>query len=323
MIELSDITAAALSKFQGIWSNPNLRFFWFYVAVGMLIALFAHRISGDRRSFAAVFFRREVWLSRSATNDYLLLVINPVIWVVGLSWLVSNLRSVTGWIIDGFEAFGHFGAGGEGSLLIAAAMTLTLYLVNDFMRWWLHYLQHKIPVLWEFHKVHHSAEHLNFATSERFHPFDILFFSAGVILAAAIVNGLFLGIFGDRLTVWQAGGANVIFVASNLIGGVLRHSPVWVSFGPKWERWLISPAMHQIHHSSDPKHFDKNMGGGLAIWDRMGGTLYVPQAREELAFGIGEETTDYRTLRGILIGPLVKAFRLFVPNRSAGPTPGE
>ena len=94
-VELSDNTPAALSKSHGIWGNPNLRFFWLYMAVAMLIA---------------------------------------------------------------------------------AAMTLMLYLVNNFLRWWLHYLQHKIPVRREFHKVHHSAEHLNFATSERYYPFDILFF---------------------------------------------------------------------------------------------------------------------------------------------------
>ena len=125
---------------------------------------------------------------------------------------------------------------------------------------------------------------------------------------------VFGGLFGEHLTVYQLGGANVIFFASNLIGGVLRHSPAWVSYGPRLEKWLISPAMHQIHHSSDPKHWDKNMGGGLAIWDRLGGTLYVPNGREELNFGIGEETKDYRSLYGIYIEPVLKAARIYTRN---------
>ena len=155
---------------------------------------------------------------------------------------------------------------------------------------------------------------MNFATAERHHPFGAVFFSFGTVTAAAIVNGVFVGLFGEHLTVYQLGGANVIFFASNLIGGVLRHSPAWVSYGPRLEKWLISPAMHQIHHSSDPKHWDKNMGGGLAIWDRLGGTLYVPNGREELNFGIGEETKDYRSLYGIYIEPVLKAARIYTRN---------
>ncbi|MEL6563462.1 MAG: sterol desaturase family protein [Pseudomonadota bacterium] len=299
-----------MSKVLGSADNANLRHFWLYVLCGMAIAVFAHRIGGDDRKFHAVFFRKEVWQSRSAYIDYTILILNPVIFVFAIDWVLKTLWNLIPLISDGVRSLGADLSTESGSVWVAVALTVTLYLVNDFMRWWLHYLQHKVPLLWEFHKIHHSAEHLNFATAERFHPLDTVFFSVGSISAAAIVNGAFIGLFGDQLTVYQLGGANIIFFGTNLIGGVLRHSPAWVSFGPKIEKWLISPAMHQIHHSSDPKHWDKNMGGGLAIWDRMGGTLYVPEGREELQFGIGEESEDYRTLYGVYVEPLIKATRI-------------
>ncbi len=311
MMDLSELAQIAVSKISGITGNANLRFFWVYVLCGMSIAIIAHRVSGDDRRFVSVFFKKEVWGSRSALIDYVLLVANPVIFALSLDWISKALWQLTPMTTDWIRGLGADLQDAGGSIWVAVALTVTLYLVNDFMRWWLHYLQHKIPVLWEFHKIHHSAEHLNFATAERHHPIDGLFFAVGVISSAAIVNGVFLGLFGSHLTAYQIGGANIIFFGSNLIGGVLRHSPIWVSYGPKVEKWLISPAMHQIHHSSDPKHWDKNMGGGLAIWDRMGGTLYVPQGREELQFGIGPETEDYRTLYGVFIEPLIKATRIF------------
>ena len=53
----------------------------------------------------------------------------------------------------------------------------------------------------------------------------------------------------------------------------LRHSHVWITYGRIMERLLISPAQHQIHHSKNKVHFDRNFGVVLAIWDGMFGTL--------------------------------------------------
>ena len=59
----------------------------------------------------------------------------------------------------------------------------------------------------------------------------------------------------------------------NIFAGNLRHSPFWLRF-PAWlERWFLSPAQHQLHHSADPVHYDANYGTWLAIWDRMMGRL--------------------------------------------------
>lgn len=318
------IGTAAFSVFTGFVSNAHYRHFWVYTIFGLLIAIIAHRISGDRRPFLGMFFARKVWLSRSAANDYLIVLINPVVLVVGFSWVLAHFYTLRTWVASGVEWLGLTTAdGGPSEGVIAVALTVSLYVANDFARFYSHYLQHRIPLLWEFHKVHHSAEHLNFATAERFHPVDVIFVSLVIGAVMTLVNGLFLGLFPGQLSMLTLFGANSLWVGSNVIGGVLRHSPAWVRYGPGVERWLISPAMHQIHHSDDPKHFDKNIGGSLAIWDRMAGTLYIPEGREITGYGIGPETAEYRTLSGIYWGPIRKAYRLLRGKPPESPEPAK
>ena len=72
-------------------------------------------------------------------------------------------------------------------------------------------------------------------------------------------------------------------------------------------RIFISPAHHEVHHSGDPKHFNKNFGSCLALWDWMFGTLYVPaKEREKLTFGFPDHA-DAHTFKGEVVAPLVYA----------------
>ena len=69
-------------------------------------------------------------------------------------------------------------------------------------------------------------------------------------------------------------------------------------------RIFVSPAHHQVHHSGNPKHFNKNFGSCLALWDWMFGTLYVPEKeREPLSFGFPDRA-DAHTFKGELVDPL-------------------
>ena len=72
--------------------------------------------------------------------------------------------------------------------------------------------------------------------------------------------------------------------------GHLRHSHMWIAFTGLAGRILQSPAHHQIHHSTNPAHFDKNLGFALAVWDWAFGTLAIPaRTREPIVFGVGDE----------------------------------
>ncbi|MDX2259502.1 MAG: sterol desaturase family protein [Hyphomicrobiaceae bacterium] len=287
------------------------RYFWLYVLAGCLISLVLWWRQQEAAPTAQRLLAREVWWSRSAQNDYLIVATTGVLRFTVLSWAFIHYKEISALVVAALRAIGVSGEvnGGE-AMALGLVLTLTLFVVDDFMRFFEHYLMHKVPELWEFHKVHHSAEHLNFATADRIHPAELVISGFLTAITVGTVNGVFIAFFGDKLTVETVFGANVFLVVFNICGGVLRHSPVWLSFGPAVERWVISPAMHQIHHSENPKHFDKNLGGALAVWDRMFGTLYIPNGREVESFGIGEETRDFRDPGVIFLRPFVRSFAL-------------
>ncbi len=287
------------------------RYFWLYVLTGLVLAWFVCAYGRrDERGWAAL-FDRETWWSASARNDYLLLMLRPALTISIMSWAVVNIGWVATQVSGLLVAVGVAGQATDTmAVFYAGLLTVTLFIVDDALKWGTHYIFHRVPALWEFHKVHHSAEVLNFATSERFHPVETVLASAVIAVSLGIVNGIFIALAGHKLTPITVAGANVFLFAVNIFGGVLRHSPCWVAFHPTVERWIISPAMHQIHHSAEARHWDKNMGVTLSIWDRFSGTLVTAENEKVEAYGIGEETPAYRSFWAILVRPCVKAAAL-------------
>lgn len=190
-----------------IAGSGNVRYFWLYIVTGLAIGYLAHRFSGDKRTFGEVLFARNVWLSRSALNDYGIIIINPVIRFLCITWLVTNLQAIVatgGALIRGAGVSGTVNDGT--ALALGLLLTLVIFIVSDFLRFFLHYLEHRLPILWEFHKVHHSAEVLNFATADRIHPMELLFSGIGMAIGMGLVNGAFIAVWGDQLTVATVAG---------------------------------------------------------------------------------------------------------------------
>lgn len=284
--------------------DPTSRYFWLYCVSGLVIAAVVYKRHNEVKGFRETLTDRAVWTSKSAINDYIILVITPMMRLTILSWAAINWQHVRDFVVSVLTTAGVSGSVTDGTaVMLGIVLTVTLFLVDDFLRWFVHFTFHRVPELWEFHKVHHSAEVLNFATAERHHPVEVLITAAVLTTAYGVVNGIFIALFGDHVTVSTIAGANIFLFAFNIAGGVLRHSPFWISFGPRVEHWVISPAMHHIHHSDKPEHFDRNMGGSLAVWDRLFGTLHIPRGREIEGFGIGDETRDFRSLEVIMVRP--------------------
>jgi sterol desaturase/sphingolipid hydroxylase (fatty acid hydroxylase superfamily) len=86
--------------------------------------------------------------------------------------------------------------------------------------------------------------------------------------------------------------------------GHLRHSNMWIAFTGVAGRILQSPAHHQLHHSANPAHFDRNFGFALAIWDWAFGTLAIPaRTREPIVFGVGSEAAPFRSALAAVVVP--------------------
>jgi sterol desaturase/sphingolipid hydroxylase (fatty acid hydroxylase superfamily) len=178
--------------------------------------------------------------------------------------------------------------------------------------------------LWEFHKVHHTAEVLTPLTNFRVHPVYTWIFANILAFSAAVANGCGHYLFGDTAPQYALADTNIILVLFIHAYVHLQHSHMWIAFRGLAGRIFISPAHHQVHHSADPKHFNKNFGSCLALWDWMFGTLYVPEKeREPLKFGFADHP-DAHTVKGELVDPLINAaghLRQLAPRRRGALTP--
>jgi len=183
--------------------------------------------------------------------------------------------------------------------------TLVFALAADFGLYLHHVAFHQIPFLWEFHKVHHSAEVLTPLTDFRLHPLELVTngMAKGILLGLA--QGIFGYLMGSELNVIMLAGMNAVFFFYFLSGYMFRHSHLWISYGPVFSKVFISPAQHQIHHSSAQKHWDRSFGGTFAVWDWLFGTLYVPKSKEQLTFGIGTDTHEYRRPLQLYVRPFL------------------
>jgi sterol desaturase/sphingolipid hydroxylase (fatty acid hydroxylase superfamily) len=191
-----------------------------------------------------------------------------------------------------------------------ALVTLALFLAYELGYWFHHYLCHRVPFLWEFHKVHHTANVLTPLTVFRVHPFDTWLFVNVLAVAVGVTNGIVNYALGITAYQYALSNANLILVVFIHIYIHLQHSHLWIAFRGAAGRILLSPAHHQIHHSNNPVHFNKNLGSCLAVWDWLFGTLYVPgKEPEHLTFGVATDGRDEHTITEAYIAPVVRAAR--------------
>ena len=187
---------------------------------------------------------------------------------------------------------------------------LIVVLIADFAAFYGHYLTHKIPLLWYFHQVHHSAEVLTPLTVHRWHAVDQVFLAVAVSAMTGFGAVLYSATINDSVELVTVFGLNVFMFVFYMVAFQLRHSHIWLSYGPIVSRVFLSPAQHQIHHSLDSKHIDKNFGLVLSIWDALFGCLYVPRARESLVLGIANvDQRDFSTPSKLFLLPCIKAVR--------------
>jgi sterol desaturase/sphingolipid hydroxylase (fatty acid hydroxylase superfamily) len=239
------------------------------------------------------------------------------------SWAVLTYQTVTNGIIGALvSGFGRSTPSALPELATRSIITLMLFLAYELGYWFNHWLSHRVPVLWEFHKVHHSARVLTPLTNFRVHPVYTWIFANILAFSAAVANGIANYLFGETAYQYALADSNIILVFFIHAFVHLQHSHVWIAFTGVLGRIFVSPAHHQIHLSADPKHFNRNFGSCLALWDWMFGTLYVPgKGREKLTFGVAPDRFPAHTITGKLIAPFIRAgvhLRAILPKRTAG-----
>jgi sterol desaturase/sphingolipid hydroxylase (fatty acid hydroxylase superfamily) len=165
-----------------------------------------------------------------------------------------------------------------------AFSVMVYFLVFDFVGYWVHRLYHT-PLFWHLHRFHHSAPELNFITSLRTHPAE-----TSTRLLFLVTPLTFLNVSDSIL---------LTFLVLNEFVNFCEHSELPWSWG--WVgRWIFaSPTVHQLHHSIDEEHRDKNFGE-CPLWDHVFGTWYdgekKPSAYGVSANGIPDRGYDERPI---------------------------
>ncbi|HJQ85370.1 MAG TPA: sterol desaturase family protein [Candidatus Binatia bacterium] len=136
------------------------------------------------------------------------------------------------------------------------AAVLVTVLALDLTSYWWHRANHRVPLLWRFHQVHHSDRTFTVSTGLRFHPGELLL-SLPVRLAAVVLVGAPVR-------------AVLIFEIAFTIANLVEHGDI--RLGRRFERtlgWLlVTPALHRRHHTATAPARDTNFGTIFAIWDR-------------------------------------------------------
>ena len=162
---------------------------------------------------------------------------------------------------------------------------LMVLILSDFIIYWGHRLQHHVGFLWRFHKVHHSAEHLDWLAAHREHPLDSIY-TIGLINLPAFILGFPLETLAG-------------FIAFRGIWAIYIHSNVRLPLGPL--RMLIgAPELHHWHHDLDRKA--GNYANISPIMDILFGTYVCPE-KEPDQFGIREKLPE--NYLGQLVHPML------------------
>lgn len=170
-----------------------------------------------------------------------------------------------------------------------ALVAALAFVIGDFCLYWSHRLFHAFRPLWALHSLHHRPRVLTPLTAFRFWPPEAACHFLAFNFGEGLAYGIAYELFGVNVTPLKYLGINVFLLAWYLAFSHLRHSAIPLHF-PTWlSRVLISPRMHQVHHSADPAHHHRNFGTALSVWDGIFGTRIIPENGAKFRFGIDRD----------------------------------
>ncbi len=228
---------------------------------------------GRRNSVRSYWRGARFLLVTVAVNTAVFTIVSPVVDPARLSPLVLlDLKAFTQSAVLPVRIFGWLLAG------------LIVSMVGNVFYYWWHRAQHAFPVLWRFHKVHHSIRELSALTSYHHVTEDVLQYLL-VLLPTAMLIGV------------DSGYVPAIVLAVLRTHTLYIHSSANINIGPL--RYVIGDnRFHRLHHSTEPRHFGKNFATTTPLWDILFGTACFPRKGEWPNTGLGdvaepERVADY------------------------------
>lgn len=221
-------------------------------------------------------FREDFWLDTSYMffNFFLLNLIVLIALSNTAAEFLNDILRLYGWHIDSLQVFNVHELPRWTGLLI-------FFLVTDFVQWNTHRLLHKVPLLWNFHKVHHSVKEMGFAAHLRYHWMEPVIYNSLLYIPLAVIGG------------FEAQDVAIVYFFSIAIGH-LNHANLGWDFGP-FKYILNNPKMHIWHHVKElPEHtkYGINYGLTLSMWDYIFQTDHVLHDGRDLELGF-EDDEDF------------------------------
>jgi len=244
--------------------EPTIRLITF---LAVLIGMMVWEVATPRR-------RQEIPRVLRWTNNLSLVVIDTAILRLTFPVLAVGLAGIAeanGWGLFNVVDLPLWVA------VIAAILMLDLAIYLQ------HIVFHAVPGLWRLHRMHHADLEFDATTGLRFHPVEI-------VLSMAVKLVLVVAIGAPAVAVLAF---EVILNAAS----IFNHSNI--SLPPAVDRvmrlFLVTPDMHRVHHSVEPRETNSNFGFSVPWWDRMFGTYLAQPAKGHLGMEIGIE--QFRTPR--------------------------
>lgn len=159
------------------------------------------------------------------------------------------------------------------------AQALFAFVLIDFVRYWVHRAHHRVPFLWHFHRVHHSARRIDSTVGFRMHLVDFVQLSVLPVLVFGVVLD----------TAGWAPWVIPVAMMPGIVADALEHSNTRWSPRPAWLRYVFNnPLFHSWHHVRDAERCDGNYANALPIWDVLFGSDVSQPTPPEL-FGLVPE----------------------------------
>ena len=155
-----------------------------------------------------------------------------------------------------------------------AVQFVAVVVLSDLFQYWYHRLFHRVPFLWGFHAVHHSAKAMDWLAGARMHFVEI------VLLRA--VTSLPLFTLGFAPTVLQA-YIGFVYIYSSLL-----HANLGGNFD-RLGHWIATPRFHHWHHGLEKEAVDVNFAIHLPLLDKLFGTFFLPPGRWPTDYGVPED----------------------------------
>lgn len=261
--------------FEAPWYT---NYFWGLIIISLVVWLLELRFPWRKNQGV---FRKDFWL------DAFYMFFNFFLFSIAISGFYQLLQSF----------FTSLGLNAKSYALIdisSFSMPIQLvvfFVVLDFVQWATHILLHKTPLLWQFHKIHHSVKEMGFAAHLRYHWMENILYKPLKTFGIMILGG------------FEPEQAYIVhFIAITI--GHLNHANLKLSWGPL-KYVLNNPIMHLYHHAYKiPKgRFGVNFGISLSLWDYLFNTYHVPDSNGNIKLGFpGDEKIPNRFFSQLLFG---------------------